>query len=55
MQKRLVDEKAKSLGGEFFFAEDWLVFKTWAAGKHAAQQAQDDFEAISSSPEISKS
>lgn len=50
MRKRLVDEKAKVLGGEFFLAEDWLVYKTWAAGIHAAQQAQDDFEAISSLP-----
>lgn len=41
MKKRLVDMKAKVLGGEFFLAEDWLVNKTWSAGNYAAQQAQD--------------
>ena len=40
MKKRLVNATAKVLGGEFFLAEDWLVHKTWAAGNHAAQQAQ---------------
>ncbi|MFG6598773.1 MULTISPECIES: hypothetical protein [unclassified Sulfitobacter] len=44
MKKRLVDEKAASLGGEFFLAEDWLVHKTWIAGCYAAKQAQDELE-----------
>lgn len=44
MKKRLVDEKARVLGGEFFLAEDWLVHKTWSAGNHAAQQAQAELE-----------
>ncbi len=44
MKKRLVDEKAKVLGGEFFLAEDWLVRKTWAAGNFAARQEQGKLE-----------
>lgn len=40
MKKRLVDEKAEVLGGEFFLADDWLVHSTWSAGKHAADGAQ---------------
>jgi hypothetical protein len=40
MKKRLVDEKAEILGGEFFLADDWLVHSTWNAGNYAAQQAQ---------------
>lgn len=40
MKKKLVDEEAISLGGEFFLAEDWLVHKTWFAGKVAAEKAQ---------------
>jgi hypothetical protein len=40
MKKRLVDEKAETLGGEFFLADDWLVLSTWNAGNYAAQQAQ---------------
>lgn len=44
MKKRLVDEKARSLGGEFFLAEDWLVHKTWIAGNFAAKQAQEKTE-----------
>jgi len=47
MKKRLVDEKARVLGGEFFLAEDWLVHKTWSAGNHAAQQAQVEIESAS--------
>lgn len=45
MKKRLIDENAGILGGEFFLAEDWLVHKTWAAGNHAAQQAEDESDA----------
>jgi hypothetical protein len=40
MKKRLVDEKAEVLGGEFFLADDWLVHSTWSAGNYAAEQAQ---------------
>ena len=40
MKKRLVDEKAEVLGGEFFLADDWLVHSTWSAGQYAAEQAQ---------------
>lgn len=39
MKKRLVDEGAEVLGGEFFLAEDWLVHSTWNAGKYAAEGA----------------
>lgn len=39
MKKRLVDEGAEVLGGEFFLAEDWLVHSTWGAGKFAAEGA----------------
>lgn len=47
MKKRLIDGKAEVLGGEFFLAEDWLVHKTWAAGNHAALQAQDRYKSES--------
>ena len=40
MKKRLVDEKAEVLGGEFFLADEWLVHNTWHAGSYAAEQAQ---------------
>jgi hypothetical protein len=40
MKKRLVDEKAEVLGGEFFLADEWLVHSTWNAGNYAAEQAQ---------------
>ena len=40
MKKRLVDEKAEILGGEFFLADDSLVHNTWNAGRYAAEQAQ---------------
>lgn len=40
MKARLVDEKARSLGGEFFLADDWLVHSTWAAGQAEAQKAE---------------
>lgn len=44
MKKRLVDGNAEVLGGEFFLAEDWLVYKTWFAGIHVAQVAQSKHE-----------
>lgn len=40
MKKRLVDENAEVLGGEFFLADDAIVHSTWSAGKYAADQAQ---------------
>jgi len=40
MKKRLVDEGAEVLGGEFFLAEEWLVHNTWNAGKFAAETAK---------------
>ncbi|WP_077968173.1 hypothetical protein [Ensifer adhaerens] len=40
MKKRLVEEKAEVLGGEFFLADDWLIYSAWAAGKMAAEKAQ---------------
>lgn len=40
MKKRLVDDKAEVLGGEFFLVDDWLVNTTWAAGRFAAGEAQ---------------
>jgi len=42
MKRRLVEEKAEVLGGEFFLAEDWLVHKTWSAGNYAARQAEEE-------------
>lgn len=39
MKKRLVDDGAKILGGEFFLAEEWLIHSTWAAGNYAAERA----------------
>ncbi|RWX25836.1 hypothetical protein EHH54_35530 [Rhizobium leguminosarum] len=40
MKKRLVDEKAQPLGGEFFLADDWLIHNVWTAGRVAAEKAQ---------------
>jgi hypothetical protein len=40
MKKRLVDEKAEVLGGEFFLADDWLIHNVWTAGRVAAEMAQ---------------
>ncbi len=40
MKKRLVDERAEVLGGEFFLADDCLVYSAWSAGMYAANQAQ---------------
>ena len=44
MKKRLVEDGAEVLGGEFFLADDNLLYRTWAAGSNAAQRAQDDVE-----------
>lgn len=38
MKKRLVDGGAEILGGEFFLAEEGLIYSTWNAGKYAATQ-----------------
>lgn len=38
MKRRLIEEGAESLGGEFFLAENWLVHKTWSAGTYAADE-----------------
>ncbi|ESX14462.1 hypothetical protein NKJ16_24875 [Mesorhizobium sp. M0179] len=51
MKKRLVDEKAEVLGGEFFLADDWLVHSTWSAGKHAAEGAKLATESATASDE----
>lgn len=32
MKKRLVEDGAEVLGGEFFLADDNLTYRTWAAG-----------------------
>lgn len=40
MKKRLVEEKAEVLGGEFFLADEWLVHNTWSAGNFAAREAE---------------
>ncbi|MGR9392120.1 hypothetical protein ACU8OL_03840 [Rhizobium leguminosarum] len=45
MKKRLVDQGAEVLGGEFFLAEDWLIYNTWIAGKVAAENAQANDDA----------
>ncbi len=44
MKKRLVDEGAEVLGGEFFLAEDWLIHNTWGAGRYAAEGAMQSSE-----------
>lgn len=44
MKDRLIKERAESLGGEFFLAEDWLVRNAWTAGNYAANQALEKFE-----------
>jgi hypothetical protein len=36
MKKRLVDEGAEVLGGEFFLADEGQIIRTWYAGKYAA-------------------
>jgi hypothetical protein len=40
MKARLVQERAESLGGEFFLAEEWLIHSTWAAGGFEAGKAE---------------
>jgi hypothetical protein len=40
MKKRLVEDGAEVLGGEFFLADDNLLYRTWAAGNNAAMEAQ---------------
>lgn len=42
MKKRLVEDGAEVLGGEFFLADDNLVYRTWAAGNNAAKKAQGE-------------
>jgi hypothetical protein len=41
MKKRLVEDGAEVLGGEFFLADDGLIYRTWAAGNNAAKTAQE--------------
>lgn len=41
MKKRLVEDGAEVLGGEFFLADDNLIYRTWAAGGNAARAAED--------------
>ncbi|MCF6122069.1 hypothetical protein EN904_26900 [Mesorhizobium sp. M7A.F.Ca.CA.001.07.2.1] len=41
MKKRLVEDGAEVLGGEFFLADDNLIYRIWAAGSNAAKAAQD--------------
>lgn len=38
MKERLIDDGAESLGGEFFLADTGLVYRTWFAGKLAAEK-----------------
>lgn len=42
MKKRLVEDGAEVLGGEFFLADDNLIYRTWAAGNNAAKKAQGE-------------
>ncbi|MFA6153954.1 hypothetical protein [Mesorhizobium sp.] len=42
MKKRLVEDGAEVLGGEFFLADDNLIYRTWAAGSNASRAAQDE-------------
>jgi hypothetical protein len=42
MKKRLVEDGAEVLGGEFFLADANLIYRTWAAGNNAAKKAQED-------------
>ncbi|MCB4767291.1 hypothetical protein LGR54_01605 [Ancylobacter sp. Lp-2] len=41
MKKRLVMDGAEVLGGEFFLADESLIYRTWAAGNNAAKTAQE--------------
>lgn len=41
MKARLVNDGAEPLGGEFFLADESLVWRTWAAGCNAAREAED--------------
>lgn len=41
MKKRLVEDGAEVLGGEFFLVDDNLVYRTWVAGKNASERAQE--------------
>ena len=41
MKARLVNDGAEVLGGEFFLADEWLVHKTWTAGRVAAETAEE--------------
>ncbi|TAW11128.1 hypothetical protein [Rhizobium ruizarguesonis] len=40
MKKRLIEEKAEVLGGEFFLADDWLIYSTWSVGRMVAEKAE---------------
>lgn len=51
MKRRLVEWGAESLGREFYFAEDWLVHRTWSVGKFAADEYLRDFSLISGAAE----
>ncbi|PKR89089.1 hypothetical protein CXZ10_11265 [Pleomorphomonas diazotrophica] len=42
MKKRLVEDGAEVLGGEFFLADYSLVLRTWAAGTNAAGEKQGE-------------
>ncbi|MFC5386503.1 hypothetical protein ACFPLB_11045 [Aquamicrobium segne] len=41
MKKRLVEDGAEVLGGEFFLADESLMHRTWAAGNNAARATQE--------------
>ncbi|MBI1622601.1 hypothetical protein IOD40_18255 [Aquamicrobium sp. cd-1] len=43
MKKRLVEDGAEVLGGEFFLADDSLIYRTWAAGNNAGRAAQEQY------------
>ena len=38
MKRRMESDGAKSLGGEFFLADEGLIRRTWAAGQVGAEE-----------------
>lgn len=44
MKAGLVEQGAKSRGGEFFFAEGNSVDLAWSAGKYAANKKLEDLD-----------
>lgn len=54
MKQRLVEQKADSLGGEFFLVDEGLVPTVWHAGRYAAEQAEATFLKSEGLPAVSR-